>query len=178
MTGRQPGAAGASAGPGGGGPGGLGGGGRASSLDQGLARYLEAHQGTARYLVATPSSTSYGDAFILATGRAVMTLGGYQGWDRILTPTGLARLVANGTVRYFYLPTSSNAGGFGPGGQGGPGGASTVASSLARTNDDLTTWVQQRCTVVPTTAWQTSTTTTGSGTGDAQLYDCAAASRP
>jgi len=178
MTGRQPGAAGASAGPGGGGPGGLGGGSRASSLDQGLARYLEAHQGTARYLVATPSSTSYGDAFILATGRAVMTLGGYQGWDRILTPTGLARLVANGTVRYFYLPTSSNAGGFGPGGQGGPGGASTVASSLARTNDDLTTWVQQRCTVVPTTAWQTSTTTTGSGTGDAQLYDCAAASRP
>jgi len=173
-TGRQGGATGAGAGPGGGGPGGFGGGGRTSSLDQGLVRYLEARQGTARYLVATPSSTSYGDAFILATGRAVMTLGGYQGWDRIVTSTGLARLVANGTVRYFYLPTNRSAGGFG-GGPGGPGGASAVASSLAGANDDLTTWVQQRCTAVPTTAWQTATTTTGSGTGGAQLYDCAAA---
>lgn len=171
LPGRQGGAPGPGAGPGGGGPGGFGGGGQASSLDKGLVRYLEAHQGMARYLVATPSSTSYGDAFILATGRAVMTLGGYQGWDRILTPTGLARLVADGTVHYFYLP--ANNGGFG----GGPGGASTVASSLVRTNDDLTTWVQQRCAAVPTTAWQTSTTTTGSSTGGAQLYDCAGVAR-
>jgi len=187
-TGRQSIPAGAGDGPGGAGPGGagpggprgpggLGSGGRASSLDRGLVRYLEARQGAARYLVATTSSTSYGDTFILATGRPVMTLGGYQGWDRIVTPTGLARLVTNGTVRYFYLPTSSSAGGFGGGPGGGPGGASAVASSLARTNDDLTTWVQKRCTAVPTTAWQTSTTATGSGTGGAQLYDCAAAAR-
>ncbi len=192
---------------GGGGFGGGGFGGRSGSVDKGLARYLEERQGTARYLVATTSSTSYGDAFILATNRAVMTLGGYQGWDRIVTPTGLARLVANGTVRYFYLPASGGfgPGGFGPGGQGGPngagpnngfgqgqpGGASAVASSLAGVNDDLTTWVRSRCTAVPSTAWQTSTTAAGaassaargsatgnSGRGGAQLYDCVRAARP
>jgi len=144
-------------------------------------RDLEARQGTARYLVATTSSTSYGDSFTLATGRAVMTLGGYQGRDRIVTPTGLARLVANGTVRYFYLSARGGAvrpgGPNGVGGSGGQSGASAVASSLAATNDDLTIWVRARCTAVPSTAWQTSTTTTGSGTGDAQLPDCAGAAR-
>ncbi len=128
-----------------------------------------------------------------------MTLGGYQGWDRIVTPAGLVRLVANGTVRYFYLP--ANDGGFGPGsqggpngpgsnngfGRGGPGGASAVASSLAGANDDLATWVQVHCTAVPSTAWQTSTTASGaargsatgnSGRGSAHLYDCVGAARP
>ncbi len=126
-----------------------------------------------------------------------MTLGGYQGWDRIVTPTGLARLVANGTVRFFYLPSR---GANGAGGRGGPGDAQgtdqrgpfgqgsqrqagAVANMLARTNDDLTTWVQKHCTTVPTTASRSSTSSTGSSgltmagaAGGMQLYDCAGAS--
>ena len=47
-----------------------------------------------------------------------MALGGYQGWDRILTPQQLAGLVADGAVRFFYL---SGEGGALPGGpDGGP----------------------------------------------------------
>ena len=54
--------------------------------DPGLVSYLEANQGSATYLVATTSS-SYASLFILDSAQPAMALGGYQGWDRILTPT-------------------------------------------------------------------------------------------
>jgi hypothetical protein len=74
---------------GGGGPGGGGGaitfaGSTTPTLDSGLVTYLEKHRGGARYLVATATS-SYASLFILKTGLPVMALGGYQGWDKILT---------------------------------------------------------------------------------------------
>jgi len=58
------------------------------------------------------------------------------------------------------------------------GQASAVATALARTNDDLTTWVQGHCTAVPAAAWRTSTAGAGSSSasGGLQLYDCAGAS--
>src|SRR5262249_15609217 len=122
-----------------------------------------------------------------------MALGGYQGWDRILTPSQLAHLVANGTVRFFYLQAGDTGlGGQGFGGQfgqGATGGASSVANQLAGTNDDLITWVQTSCKAVSASAWQTSTgagnAASGSqaggagagffGRGGLQLYDCAGA---
>jgi hypothetical protein len=124
-----------------------------------------------------------------------MALGGYQGWDRILTPSQLAHLVANGTVRFFYLQaggTGGFQGGQGFGGQFGqnaPGGAGSVANQLAATNDDLINWAQSTCKAVSASTWQTSTaggsTTAGSSSGGAgagffgggglQLYDCAGA---
>ncbi|HLG69365.1 MAG TPA: glycosyltransferase family 39 protein, partial [Chloroflexota bacterium] len=58
---------------------------QANSLDPQLIRYLLAHQGKARFLVAT-ATTSYASLFILQTNQPAMALGGYQGWDRILTP--------------------------------------------------------------------------------------------
>ena len=72
-------------------------------LDPGLVSYLETNQGSADYLVATTSS-SYASLFILDSGRPAMALGGYQGWDRILTPVNLENIVARGGVRFFYLP--------------------------------------------------------------------------
>ncbi|HEY7295690.1 MAG TPA: glycosyltransferase family 39 protein [Dehalococcoidia bacterium] len=142
-------------------------------LDPGLVRYLEARQGNARYLVATPTS-SYASLFILATGRPAMALGGYQGWDRILTPGQLARLAGDGVVRFFYLP----AGGSTAPGPGGGNGAGT--------NDDLLAWVRTNCTAVPSSAWQTAssgssaTTPTSAaargsgplGQSTQQLWDC------
>jgi 4-amino-4-deoxy-L-arabinose transferase-like glycosyltransferase len=138
-------------------------------LDPGLVRYLEAQQGSTRDLVATPTS-SYASLFILATGRPVLALGGYQGWDRILTPAQLAAMVADGTLRFFYLP-SGGGGSFGPG-----------APADASATTDLADWVQAACSAVPATAWQTTTaagqSTGGSGQrgpgGAQQLYDCAA----
>lgn len=129
-------------------------------LNPQLVQYLLANQGNAEFLVATPTST-YASVFMLATDQPAMALGGYQGWDRILTPTELAALVREGTVRFFLL-NSSGSRSF----ANGTGGQDATA--------DLTAWVQTSCTVVSATTWQT---TSGSGTSAAsgqQLYDCAA----
>lgn len=129
------------------------------SLDRGMVNYLLAHQGTTRYLVAT-SSSSYASLFILATDQPALALGGYQGWDRIVTPTSLASLVAADEIRFFYLGNSGD------------------AQDATR---DLTAWVQTNCTDLPSSTWQTATTPANGPTGfggarggQQQLYDCAA----
>jgi hypothetical protein len=112
-----------------------------------------------------------------------MALGGYQGWDRILTPERLATLVSDGVVRFFWInggggPGGGSGPGNGPGrgqgvGPGQPDGPGLVSSSQDATGD-LLAWVRARCEVVPPDTWQA----TGSG-GRAdprgqQLYDCGA----
>jgi 4-amino-4-deoxy-L-arabinose transferase-like glycosyltransferase len=172
-----------------GGPGGNPGG----QVNQQLLKYLEQHQGTTKYLVAVPSSVE-ADGYIIATGKPVMALGGFNGSDKILTVAQLKQLVKNGTVRYFLLSGGDN----GPaaaspefpaqlpeavraqvearlktGGRagGGPGG---------NVNADLTNWVSTSCALVPASAYgSSSTTSTASGGfggfgGSAQLYDCGA----
>jgi 4-amino-4-deoxy-L-arabinose transferase-like glycosyltransferase len=135
---------------GGGSPGALGGGRAGDQVDTALVRYLEAHQGTARYLVATASSQS-ASSLIIATGKPVMALGGFSGNDAILTTAQLARLVANGTVHYFLVQS---------GGMGGGG-----------SNSALMQWVQTHGTVVPTSQYETSSTATTGGFGQAStLY--------
>jgi len=148
-----------------------------NSLDPALVAYLLANQGSATFLVATPTS-SYASLFMLATDQPAMALGGYQGWDRILTPEQLARDVADGVVRFFWI------GGGGPGtGRGGgrgngpsPSDGQIPASSSQDATADLLAWVRARCTVVPAAQWQTV-----SGRADPtgqQLYDCGAPTGP
>jgi len=155
----------------------------ASGVDSKLIAYLEAHQGTATYLVATPSSNA-ADTIILATGKAVMALGGFTGSDPILTTTQLASLVKSGTVRFFLLKSFNGGGQIPPqildripqqfrnrpqGGFRGFGGQQSA----------LTTYVTKNCTIVPTKEWQASSSSAPSigsffGRGGAnQLYDCA-----
>ena len=126
---------------------------RWNSLDPGLVQYLTTNQGTARYLVATPTS-SYASLFMLVTEQPAMALGGYQGWDRILTPDQLAELVANGTVRFFLLSGAS-----------GP----TQLGAGQDATADLTAWVRASCATVPAELWQTSAsgTTPQPGSGPA-----------
>jgi 4-amino-4-deoxy-L-arabinose transferase-like glycosyltransferase len=172
-------------GGGGGGPGGGGGaitfaGSTTPTLDSGLVTYLEKHRSGARYLVATATS-SYASLFILKTGQPVMALGGYQGWDKILTLAQLKRLVANGTIRFFLLSGSSSSRSTGgPGGGTLPGG---VDAGLSSVNDNLTHWVTSSCSTVPTSTYATTSrkssvaSTGGPGgsfgaQGAGQLYDC------
>src|SRR5437868_4136989 len=82
-----------------------GAGGVDGGVNQTLLHYLEAHQGTTQYLFATSNANS-ASGYIIQTGKPVMALGGFLGSDPILTPTTLAQLVANGTVRYFLLPSA------------------------------------------------------------------------
>jgi 4-amino-4-deoxy-L-arabinose transferase-like glycosyltransferase/putative flippase GtrA len=128
------------------------------SGESALIRYLQAHRHGARYLVAVTSSNE-ADSIILATNQPVMTLGGFSGSDPILTVDQLAALVKSGAVRYFLL------GGNG----GGPGGGQS----------SLIAWITAHSTVVPSSAWQTPSSTATTGTpgglngfgGSMQLYE-------
>jgi 4-amino-4-deoxy-L-arabinose transferase-like glycosyltransferase len=129
-----------------------------STSDTALIRYLEAHKGSAKYLVAVASSNE-ADSTILATNEPVMAMGGFSGSDPILTTTQLAALVKSGTVRYFLINGS---------GDSGPGGSSQSA---------LITWIEQHGTVVSSSHWQSSSTSSASsGFGGAeQLYEITSA---
>ena len=106
--------------PGGGAPaaGAMGG-----SVSTTMLNYLLAHQGSATYLVAGDGSHVTA-SIILATGKPVVTIGGFSGNDPAPTVSQLADMVANGQLKYVLV------GGAG----GGPGGGSSSA---------ITTWVQQ-----------------------------------
>ena len=69
-----------------------------------LEHYLLEHQGQATYLVATINASTAAP-FILDTGKAVIALGGFNGFDTILTAQQVAALVERGTVRFFLLPS-------------------------------------------------------------------------
>jgi 4-amino-4-deoxy-L-arabinose transferase-like glycosyltransferase len=108
---------------GGAGAGGLGGGGSVSTT---VINYLEAHQGSAKYLVAAIGSHVTAP-IIIATGKAVVTIGGFNGNDPTPTVSQLASMVAKGELRYVLLSS------------GGMGGQSSSA---------LQTWVKKHGTAV------------------------------
>jgi hypothetical protein len=138
-----------------------------NSLDPKLVSYLEKQQGKTRYLVATATS-SYASLFMLDTNAPAMALGGYQGWDRIVTPAQLAQMTANGVVRFFYIAANQS-------GINEQAAFPSGQNNLADVNDDLIQWVHDSCKAVPQTLWQTSTNKLGVGVRDAlQLYNCAA----
>jgi 4-amino-4-deoxy-L-arabinose transferase-like glycosyltransferase len=107
-------------------------------LDPGLVHYLLVNQGSARFLVATPTAT-FASLFMLATDQPALALGGYQGWDRILTPAQLAQQVQAGLVRFFLLDA--------PGTPPRPGAENDQTA-------DLATWVHAHCAEVPPERWQ------------------------
>jgi 4-amino-4-deoxy-L-arabinose transferase-like glycosyltransferase len=163
----------------GGGAGAPGGGNGANQVDTTLIRYLEAHQGNTKYLVATASSMN-ASSIIIATGKPVMALGGFGGNDQILTVQQLARLVANGTVHYFLIQSG------GPGAGGAPTGSmltqlpAAVRAQIEQrgalggfgegSNSALVQWVITHGTVVPAGQYETSSTSTTGGFGQATLY--------
>ena len=156
-----------------------------ASANMMLIKYLEAHQGNAKFLVATTSSMQ-ADGIILATNKPVMSLGGFSGSDPILTTSQLETLIHQGTIRYFLLDS------FGEGQQPPSAFLENIPKQYRdQLNQDrqrggggfgggqqssLTSWVTQHCTAVPTSQWQSASTTTNNrpGTSGAnQLYDCA-----
>jgi hypothetical protein len=119
--------------------------------------------------LAVPSSMQGAD-YVLATGRPVLYLGGFNGQDQVLTPDSLALLVNSGKLRFIY----SNAAGEGRIGAGQFGGQTSI-----------NTWVSTKCQIVQ--GFDTTTRNTGApdgaggGTGTdgfggnmpVSLYDCA-----
>nr|BBH93033.1 hypothetical protein KTA_12320 [Thermogemmatispora argillosa] len=132
-----------------------GAGGEGITVNTALINYLEAHRNGAKYLVAVMSSNE-AESIILATNQPVMAMGGFSGSDPILTPAKLAQLVKSGQVRFFLI--NGNGRGFGGGSQ-----------------SELINWIVQHCKQVPSSAWQSSSTSSGvggfGGVGGAQLYE-------
>jgi 4-amino-4-deoxy-L-arabinose transferase-like glycosyltransferase len=113
-------------------------------------RYLEDNQGDATYLVAAFGANASAP-IIIATGKPVITIGGFNGGDPAPTMAQFQSLVAQGKVRFVLL----GGGGFG-GPRGGPGGNASGGS--------ISQWVTQHGTQVPASAY--------GGTGGT-LYDLA-----
>lgn len=94
-----------------------------------LIAYLRTNQHNTHFLAATVRATTAAP-LMLASGAAVMSVGGYAGGDDILTPARFAALVRNNTVRFVLLPVQT------------PQQPALVA------------WVTARCTTVPPALWR------------------------
>ena len=128
-------------------------------VDQALLNYLESHTQDTTYLMAVPSSMQGAD-YVLATGRPVLYLGGFMGQDKVESSASLARMVAEGKLRFIYWSGQS-------GGQ-----------------SDISTWVTTACT--PVRGFDSATRNTGAPDGttaqaggmsrpgglQVTLYDC------
>ncbi len=114
--------------------------GGSTSADTALISYLEANQGDATYLVAAFGSQSSAP-IIIATGKPVMTIGGFNGGDPAPTLDQFKAMVAAGEVRYVLI--SGN-------GAGGPGGGSGSGSSIS-------SWVTANGTAVSADSYGGST---------------------
>ncbi len=127
-AGRPTGGFGGTNGPGGGGAGGLL---NASTPSAALVTTLQADAGTYDWIVATVGANSAA-GYQLATGDAVLAIGGFNGSDDAPTLAQFKVLVANGRIHYFI-------GGGGFGGQSGGSNAGTEIASWVEANFTTTT---------------------------------------
>ena len=95
-----------------------------SAQEEVVLEHLLANTEPESYLVATLTATDAAP-YILATGRPVLTFGGFSGSDNVVEVDDLARMVRDGELRYVL-------------GQG-----------LAREKPRIAAWLEQHCEVVP-----------------------------
>nr|WP_261806388.1 glycosyltransferase family 39 protein [Lapidilactobacillus luobeiensis] len=77
------------------------------SVNSSLLSYLQKNQGSATYLFATTDSGTAAP-YIIATGEAVMVIGGFNGTDPAITLKRFKKLVKAGQIKYFYLAGKSS----------------------------------------------------------------------
>jgi len=133
--------------------------------DPKLIQYLQGHSRGATFVAATVSVQT-AIPIIWATGEPVMAMGGYSGYDPILTPASLASEVRSDRVRLFLLPSSNLTAGAAA--DLYPGVWSGGQPFQTQYTNQLTRWVSQTCTPVPPLEWQTEP-----GLTQVQLFSCA-----
>ncbi len=137
--------AGPSTGDSGNGPG--GGFGGSTTSDTALIAYLEAHQGTAKYLVAATGSQSTA-SIIIASGKPVITIGGFNGSDPSPTLAEFEHLVATGQVRYVLVTGAGGGSGAGGGFVAGGGFGGAGGGPGGGTGSSIDSWVETHGTAV------------------------------
>ncbi len=95
-------------------------------VNQSLLDYLQTNTQNMKYLIAVPSAMQGAD-YVLATGRPVLYIGGFNRQDQVVTADELTQMVSAGELRYVYW----NGTGRGIG-----------------TNSDISSWVASSCTAV------------------------------
>ena len=116
-----------------GGPGGMSASDQPSAQTEHVIAYLKSHNPGSKYLLATIGQGA--GPYILA-GESVLPIGGFSGQVPSITPAQLAKLVAEGKLRYVLTGEGGGGMGRGPGGFGGTN------------STDITTWVTSNCTAV------------------------------
>jgi 4-amino-4-deoxy-L-arabinose transferase-like glycosyltransferase len=91
--------------------------------DEALVTFLQANTQEVEYLVAVPSAQT-GAPLVLATGRAVLYIGGFGGHDTVIDAAGLAEMAAEGRLRYVLFGNNPE-------------------------KQDIAQWLDSSCTVVP-----------------------------
>jgi 4-amino-4-deoxy-L-arabinose transferase-like glycosyltransferase len=103
-------------------------GGGASSVSSQLVKALRSNAGSYRWSAATSGSQSAA-SLELASGTAVMGIGGFSNEGGNLSLAAFERYVAKGDIHYYVASQGAGGGAAGgPGGGGGPGGAGTSSS--------------------------------------------------
>ncbi|WP_202638524.1 ArnT family glycosyltransferase [Bailinhaonella thermotolerans] len=97
-----------------------------TSAQKAVIEHARKNRGGAEILLATASATGAAP-YIIATGEDVVALGGFNGTDQAITVDELARLVADGRLRFVELSGFRGAGG---------------------DRDTRLTWVSTRCSAV------------------------------
>jgi 4-amino-4-deoxy-L-arabinose transferase-like glycosyltransferase len=114
--------------------------------EQKLVNYLLLHHGNTTFLFGTLTSSTAAP-FILATGQAVMSLGGYGGNDPILTIADLHAHIVSGDIRFFLFPFNFKV-------------KKTATSEIEEfsptggQNGVLVSWVAEHCQLVPALYWE------------------------
>ncbi len=92
-----------------------------TSNEKMILKYLLANTDPDSYLLATLNARGAA-AYILETGRPVLTFGGFTGGDQIIDAAGLAQMVSNGELRFVLY-----------------------SGQISRSHPDIATWVQKTC---------------------------------
>ncbi|WP_250279818.1 glycosyl transferase, partial [Frankia sp. Cppng1_Ct_nod] len=104
------------------------------TADSELVQLLKSGQKGYRWVAATSGSQTAGP-LELASGTAIMSMGGFSGGDPAPTLAEFKRYVANHNIHYYIA-----GGGFG--GAGGAGGETTRGGGFGRGNSEITSWVE------------------------------------
>jgi 4-amino-4-deoxy-L-arabinose transferase-like glycosyltransferase len=143
----------------------------APRADPALERYLLAHKGHAQFLLATVD-VPVAAPIILDTGQPVMALGGYIGYDSLLTREQLIQQVDAGRVRFFLLLAYA----LDDPNQLPPQLAPALRAQLEANGQipvERLSWVTTHCRTVPPALWQSPSTAGFEFTDALVLYDCA-----
>lgn len=132
----------------GGAPQGPAGGGHA--INQKLISYIEQNSSGEKCFFMT-SDTSTAESYIIATGKAVVAIGGFNGGDPALSLERLQRMIANKEVKFFLIGSGQDRN------QG--------------TNSTALNWIRSHCEEVNPELWQTTGSEGNSrGGGNMTLY--------